>query len=95
MKKTASQALNNLQKEILDQMRFIPALVYANSKKDFLRKKWNDPKYQSFATDAYHQAVQLCHGNETPFAAFDTCGHEKGVDYVLIDLDHVRDPGTG
>ena len=95
MKKTASQALNNLPKEILDQMRFIPALVYANSKKDFLRKKWNDPKYQSFATDAYHQAVQLCHGNETPFAAFDTCGHEKGVDYVLIDLDHVRDPGTG
>lgn len=94
MKKIFKQHIENLPKEILCLMRFFPATILPDGKKKPLIDKWNDPKFQSFADDAYQHAKAIC-SVTPPFAAFDTSGHGKGADYALIDLDHVRDATTG
>ena len=94
MKTIFEQHLENLPKEILCLMRFFPATILPDGKKKPLIDKWNDPKFQSFAGDAYQHAKAKC-SVTPPFAAFDTSGHGKGTDYALIDLDNVRDAKTG
>ena len=72
------QTLENLPDEILSQSRFFP--VYAN--KNPATKAWSRRENQQL----YTQATK-----KTGLAGFDTCGHERGDDYLLIDFDHVLD----
>ena len=73
---TVTQHLANLPDEILAQPRFFQ--LYGNSK-DATPKGWSNPDNQKL----YSEIQGL--------AGFDTCGHLRGVDYLLLDFDHVLD----
>lgn len=69
------QQIENLPTEILDQPRFFPV---AESKVPLI-SEWQKPENQ-------HHAAQI-----QGLKGFDTCGHGRAVDYLLIDFDHVLD----
>ena len=67
------QQIENLPREILDAPRFFPVA----KNKHPIKKNWQNPDNQR-----RHQKV-------SGFKGFDTCGHGRGVDYLMIDFDHV------
>lgn len=71
--KTFRQQLENLPREILDAPRFFPVA----KNKHPIPKNWQNPDRQR-----RHQKVNGLKG-------FDTCGHGRAVDYLMIDFDHV------
>ena len=68
-----NQQLTNLPEEILTAPRFIAV----NADKTPKFKAWSNPDNQKLCTDI------------TGIVGFDTCGHNRGEDYLLIDFDHI------
>lgn len=71
------QLIQNLPVEILKQPRFFP--VARN--KDPLIEEWSNPDKQKLFCDILQDQL----------AGFDTCGHNRAADYLLLDFDHVLD----
>ena len=76
----ALKQLENLPQEILRQDRFFSV----GKEKSSLPKAWSNPDNQLPITAAFKQSKARRVG-------FDICGHERGADYVLFDLDHIFD----
>lgn len=70
--------LTNLPEELLKQPRFFE--LYGKEKSD-TPKAWSNPDNQIFCTDI----------KQGKLAGFDTCGHDRAADYLLVDFDHVLD----
>lgn len=73
MKKTFTQILENLPKEILNQPRFFAV----NEVKEPLTKGWSKPENQK----PYNEIQGL--------VGFDTAGHDVFEDYLFLDFDHI------
>lgn len=68
-----AQILENLPQEILDQPRFFP--VGANKVPQ--DKGWSNPDNQKHYTEI------------KGYVGFDTAGHDRAVDYLFLDFDHI------
>ena len=75
---TIGQRLNNLPAELLSQPRFFA--LYGKQKKD-TPKGWSNPDNQRLFSELDSNCL----------LGFDTCGHDRADDYLLIDFDHVLD----
>ena len=71
------QHLENLPVELLMQPRFFPV---GRDKTPHIQD-WGNPNNQKL----------FCDIQQDKFAGFDTCGHGKAADYLLLDFDHVLD----
>ena len=75
---TIRQCLNNLPAELLSQPRFFA--LYGKQKKD-TPKGWSNPDNQRLFSELDSNCL----------LGFDTCGHDRATDYLLIDFDHALD----
>ena len=80
--KTFQQQLGYIPEELLEQPRFFE--LYGRNKED-VPKGWSNPSNQKFVGELDENNHLL---------GFDTCGHGKAADYLLLDFDHVLD-GNG
>lgn len=71
--KQAQKNLQNLPAEMRNAQRFFPV----KADKSPIIKEWQNPDNQRYRHDV------------AGLKGFDVCGHGRGVDYLMIDFDHV------